>query len=63
MEQKDLERGQTNRLRVRWPCSLEVLCTEQEYKELTCITSGWRRDKYRQWLILRDHMAAIQVCM
>jgi ribosomal protein L31E len=39
IEQKDLDRGQSKRLRVRWPCFVAVLCSELEYKELTCITS------------------------
>ena len=35
IEQKDLERGKTNSLRVRWLCFVEVPCSELEYKELT----------------------------
>lgn len=43
IEQKNLERGQTNSLRVRWSCFMEVLCSEMEYKEMTCVISGCRR--------------------
>jgi len=40
IEQKDLERGETNSLRVRWLCFVELPCSEMEYKEVTCVTSG-----------------------
>ena len=42
IEQKDLERGQTNSSRVRWLCFVELPCSELEYKEVTCRTSGCR---------------------
>jgi hypothetical protein len=43
IEQKNLGRGQTKSLRFRWPCFVEVPCSEIEYKEMTCVTSDCRR--------------------
>ena len=42
IEQQNLGRGQTKSLRFRWPCFVEVPCSELEYKEMTCVTSGCR---------------------